>query len=240
MKKVYYIALLAIIMIVCLQGYNVHLQYLNYKLECVDKINDVLVQSVDEEYHNRAKSKKGGITKEKQHIKYKIFHSFNQIPREIKKEPFFNLRTLNIGSLKKKGIISSTSDALTLLEQDQIEKEGKPLNLTNLNEIVSRRMEAKIERSVFLLDKNKKIIKAEGVKKVPSSWGLLKICSSKFSQSPICKSCYACSTFSVYSTLYMDIGSVCTICTDSCSLYRLSPLSNKEKRAASKKSRTRR
>jgi hypothetical protein len=73
MKKVYYIALLAIIMIVCLQGYNVHLQYLNYKLECVDKINDVLVQSVDEEYHNRAKSKKGGITKEKQHIKYKIF-----------------------------------------------------------------------------------------------------------------------------------------------------------------------
>lgn len=170
MKKVYYIALLAIIMIVCLQGYNVHLQYLNYKLECVDKINDVLVQSVDEEYHNRAKSKKGGITKEKQHIKYKIFHSFNQIPREIKKEPFFNLRTLNIGSLKKKGIISSTSDALTLLEQDQIEKEGKPLNLANLNEIVSRRMEDKIERSIFLLDKNKKIIKTEGVKKVPSSW----------------------------------------------------------------------
>lgn len=27
MKKVYSIALLAIIMIVCLQGYNVHLQY---------------------------------------------------------------------------------------------------------------------------------------------------------------------------------------------------------------------
>ena len=72
MKKVYYIALLAIIMIVCLQGYNVHLQYLNYKLECVDKINDVLVQSVDEEYHNRAKSKKKGIIKEKQHIKFFI------------------------------------------------------------------------------------------------------------------------------------------------------------------------
>ena len=31
-------------------------------------------------------------------------------------------------------------------------------------------MEDKIERSIFLLDKNKKIIKTEGVKKVPSSW----------------------------------------------------------------------
>lgn len=52
MKKVYSIALLAIIMIVCLQGYNVHLQYQKYKLKCIDEINDMLVQSVDEEYHN--------------------------------------------------------------------------------------------------------------------------------------------------------------------------------------------
>lgn len=57
MKKVYYIALLAIIMIVCLQGYNVHLQYQKYKLKCIDEINDMLVQSVDEEYHDRAKVK---------------------------------------------------------------------------------------------------------------------------------------------------------------------------------------
>ena len=45
------------------------------------------------------------------------------------------------------------------LTQDMLEQEGKPLNLANLNEIVSRRMEDKIERSIFLLDKNKKIIK---------------------------------------------------------------------------------
>lgn len=42
MKKVYSIALLAIIMIVCLQGYNVHLQYQKYKLKCIDEINDML------------------------------------------------------------------------------------------------------------------------------------------------------------------------------------------------------
>ena len=36
-------------------------------------------------------------------------------------------------------------------------------------------MEDKVEHSIFLLDKNKKIIKAEGVKNVPSSW----ICSKE-------------------------------------------------------------
>lgn len=36
MKKVYSIALLAVFMIVFLQGYNVHLQYQKYKLKCID------------------------------------------------------------------------------------------------------------------------------------------------------------------------------------------------------------
>lgn len=63
--------------------------------------------------------------------------------------------------------MSNYGDAVILLSQDMLEQEGKPLNLANLNEIVSRRMEDKIERSIFLLDKNKKIIKAEGVKNVP-------------------------------------------------------------------------
>lgn len=170
MKKVYYIALLAIIMIVCLQGYNVHLQYLNYKLECVDKINDVLVQSVDEEYHNRAKSKNNPDKNGEHHIRYKVFNATDKIQEKKIKEPGLDLQTLDIGSLKKQGILSNYGDAVILLSQDMLEQEGKPLNLANLNEIVSRRMEDKIERSIFLLDKNKKIIKTEGVKKVPSSW----------------------------------------------------------------------
>ena len=75
MKKVYSIALLAIIMIVCLQGYNMHLQYQKYKLKCIDEINDMLVQSVDEEYHDRAKSKNNPDKKEEYHIRYKVFNN---------------------------------------------------------------------------------------------------------------------------------------------------------------------
>lgn len=88
MKKVYYIALLAIIMIVCLQGYNVHLQYLNYKLECVDKINDVLLQSVDEEYHNRAKSKKGGLQRKSNISNIKFFIHLIKYLEKLRKSRF--------------------------------------------------------------------------------------------------------------------------------------------------------
>nr|WP_297227673.1 HAMP domain-containing sensor histidine kinase [uncultured Prevotella sp.] len=66
--------------------------------------------------------------------------------------------------------MSNYGDAIVLLSQDMLEQEGKPLNLAKLDEIVTRRMEDKVEHSIFLLDKNKKIIKAEGVKNVPSSW----------------------------------------------------------------------
>lgn len=90
--------------------------------------------------------------------------------------------------------MSNYGDAVILLSQDMLEQEGKPLNLANLNEIVSRRMEDKIERSIFLLDKIKDN-KSRGSKECTSLVGLLKRCSSKFSQSPICKICYACSTF---------------------------------------------
>jgi hypothetical protein len=100
MKKVYSIALLAIIMIVCLQGYNMHLQYQKYKLKCIDEINDMLVQSVDEEYHDRAKSKNNPDKKEEYHIRYKVFNATDKIQEKIIKEPGLDLQTLDIGSLK--------------------------------------------------------------------------------------------------------------------------------------------
>ncbi len=170
MKKVYSIALLGVFMIVCLQGYNVHLQYQKYKLKCIDEINDVLVQSVDEEYHDRAKTKNNPDKNGEHHINYKIFEPTEKIPEKIKNEPVVDLQTVDIGSLKKQGIVSNYGDAIVLLSQDMLEQEGKPLNLAKLDEIVTRRMEDKVEHSIFLLDKNKKIIKAEGVKDVPSSW----------------------------------------------------------------------
>lgn len=101
MKKVYSIALLAVFMIVFLQGYNVHLQYQKYKLKCIDEINDMLVQSVDEEYHNRAKSKNNPDKNGEHHIRYKVFNATDKIQEKKIKEPGLDLQTLDIGSLKK-------------------------------------------------------------------------------------------------------------------------------------------
>lgn len=121
MKKVYSIALLAVFMIVFLQGYNVHLQYQKYKLKCIDEINDMLVQSVDEEYHNRAKSKNNPDKNGEHHIRYKVFNATDKIQEKKIKEPGLDLQTLDIGSLKKQGILSNYGDAVILLSQDMLE-----------------------------------------------------------------------------------------------------------------------
>lgn len=97
MKKVYYIALLAILMIVSLQGYNVYLQHNNYKLKYIDEINDVLVQSVDEEYHHRAKNKNSSDKMEEHHIQYKIFKPTAKVQKMTQNEPVLDLQTLDIG-----------------------------------------------------------------------------------------------------------------------------------------------
>ena len=79
-----------------------HLQYQKYKLKCIDEINDMLVQSVDEEYHDRAKSKNNPDKKEEYHIRYKVFNATDKIQEKIIKEPGLDLQTLDIGSLKNK------------------------------------------------------------------------------------------------------------------------------------------
>lgn len=53
MKKVHIISLIAIITITCLQGFNIFLQYKNYEFEEMDKINETLYSSIDEELNLR-------------------------------------------------------------------------------------------------------------------------------------------------------------------------------------------
>ena len=172
MKRANIIAILAAIIIACLQGYNVHLQYQNYILRYLDDANDILVKAIDEEYHDRAKSPSNKDKNGEQHIKYKIFKSKDEIPKEMlekmKKEPISDLTTLDIGTLKKKGIVNSSADALMLLDQDVLEEQKKPLNLKKLDNIFSRLMGNSDEHSIYLLNKEKKVIKSIGEE--GSSW----------------------------------------------------------------------
>lgn len=54
MRKYYSITVLALIVVILLQGYNISLQYKNYIFNETDKINSVLKVAVDEEYAIRA------------------------------------------------------------------------------------------------------------------------------------------------------------------------------------------
>ena len=172
MKKANIIAILAILVIVCLQGYNVNLQYQNYILRYLDKTSESLIKAIDEEYHDRAKSPSNKDKDGIQHIKYRIFKSKDDIPKEMletmKKEPVNNLQNLDIGYLKRKGIINSSADAMLLLDQDFLEEQKKPLNLRKLDKIFSRLMGSSNEHCMLLLDKNKKVIDSIG--KENPSW----------------------------------------------------------------------
>lgn len=156
MKKANIIAILAILVIVCLQGYNVNLQYQNYILRYLDKTSESLIKAIDEEYHDRAKSPSNKDKDGIQHIKYRIFKSKDDIPKEMletmKKEPVNNLQNLDIGYLKRKGIINSSADAMLLLDQDFLEEQKKPLNLRKLDKIFSRLMGSSNEHCMLLLD----------------------------------------------------------------------------------------
>ena len=54
MKKYYCITLLAFIVVILLQGYNISLQYKGYINNKTDKVNSTLKIAIDEEYAYRA------------------------------------------------------------------------------------------------------------------------------------------------------------------------------------------
>ncbi len=171
MKKITYISLLAIIMIGCLQGYNIHLQYNSYVETVLLNINKTLYQSIDEECSSRAKKNyKDPIGK--QHFSFKIFKSKDEIPASLKnkKEPIIDLKTYDIKKLEKEGLINSQADVITLANQDLYEEEKRPLRLARLDTIFRNNLKEDYEHSILLLNKDKKVIKTYGKKDIPSNW----------------------------------------------------------------------
>ena len=71
MKKYYCITLLAFIVVILLQGYNISLQYKGYINNKTDKVNSTLKIAIDEEYAYRAHKNKFSQKDGKQRIYYK-------------------------------------------------------------------------------------------------------------------------------------------------------------------------
>ena len=94
MKRVLYISILAIIMVCCLQGYNIYLQYSKYVEEQISEINIELVKSIDEERSLRSLHKEKQ-TKGEQKLQFQVFDQ-KSAPKPPKGDQVFDLKSFNI------------------------------------------------------------------------------------------------------------------------------------------------
>lgn len=115
MKKYYCITLLAFIVVILLQGYNISLQYKGYINNKTDKVNSTLKIAIDEEYAYRAHKNKFSQKDGKQRVYYKQMSEEDFLKAKPKKEDIINLDEINIQDLRVRGIAETEADALGLL-----------------------------------------------------------------------------------------------------------------------------
>lgn len=109
MKKYYCITLLAFIVVILLQGYNISLQYKGYINNKTDKVNSTLKIAIDEEYAYRAHKNKFSQKDGKQRVYYKQMSEEDFLKAKPKKENIINLDEINIQDLRVRGYCRNRS-----------------------------------------------------------------------------------------------------------------------------------
>lgn len=170
MKKYYCITVLALLVVILLQGYNMSLQYKDYIYYETDKTNSVLKVSVDEEYAIRAHKSNTPYKDRKQRVYYKEMTEEDFLKAKPKKEDIIDFNEINIQDLRDKGIVETESDALGLLTKDRLTVKGKPINLAKLSQIFKKNLNEGFTYTLLILDENKKVIKSYGQTKDIESW----------------------------------------------------------------------
>lgn len=170
MKKYYSITILALIVIILLQGYNISLQYKNYIFNETDKINSVLKVAVDEEYAIRAYQNYSQHKDGKQRLYYKDMTEEEFLKAKPKKEDIIDINELNIQDLRDKGVIETEAEAMGLLTKDRLTAKGNPINLAKLSQIFKKNLKEDFSYTLLILDENKKIIKNYGQTKNIDNW----------------------------------------------------------------------
>ena len=170
MKKYYCITLLAFIVVILLQGYNISLQYKGYINNKTDKVNSTLKIAIDEEYAYRAHKNKFSQKDGKQRVYYKQMSEEDFLKAKPKKEDIINLDEINIQDLRVRGIAETEADALGLLSKDIFTAKGNPINLAKLSQIFKKNLNEGFTYTLLILDGNKKSIKSYGQTKDIESW----------------------------------------------------------------------
>ena len=170
MKKYYCITLLAFIVVILIQGYNISLQYKGYINNKTDKVNSTLKIAIDEEYAYRAHKNKFSQKDGKQRVYYKQMSEEDFLKAKPKKEDIINLDEINIQDLRVRGIAETEADALGLLSKDIFTAKGNPINLAKLSQIFKKNLNEGFTYTLLILDENKKSIKSYGQTKDIESW----------------------------------------------------------------------
>ena len=170
MKKYYCITLLAFIVVILLQGYNISLQYKGYINNKTDKVNSTLKIAIDEEYAYRAHKNKFSQKDGKQRVYYKQMSEEDFLKAKPKKENIINLDEINIQDLRVRGIAETEADALELLSKDIFTAKGNPINLAKLSQIFKKNLNEGFTYTLLILDENKKSIKSYGQTKDIETW----------------------------------------------------------------------
>lgn len=170
MKKALFISIIAIIMIGCLQGYNIYLQHNNYVQTKLAEINPIIYQSIDEELNIRQRKKFKPDAIGTQHSYLKVYKPGEKAPEPQKGESVIKMDSFNVKKLKADGLVKSQADILLLLNQDILEVKGNRINLAVLDTIFYNNLQEDYEHSILLLNKEKKIIKTYGRKDISSTW----------------------------------------------------------------------
>lgn len=170
MKKYYCITILAFIVIILLQGYNISLQYKEYIYNATDKITSAIKVTVDEEYAIRAHKNYNPHKDGKQHFYYKNISEEDFLKAKPKKEDIIDFNEINIQDLRDKDIAETESEAMGLLTKDRLTAKGNPINLSTLSQIFKKNLNENFTYTLLILDENKKVIKRYGQTKDIESW----------------------------------------------------------------------
>lgn len=179
MRKYAFIAWLTMAIIACLQGYYISLQYDEFVVRTLTKMDDKLKISVDRDLNIRSKRVKKVSSNDEQKFSYRICsgEEAKKLKKENKDTLELRMDTINVDKLRAIGVVQTSQDVLLLMTHDVNEKEGYPLVLDSLYNIYKVETGNDFGCALLLLDSNKRTIKTVG--EVGSGWYATKdICIS--------------------------------------------------------------
>lgn len=164
MRKYAIIAWLTMAIIACLQGYYISLQYDEFVVRTLTKMDDKLKISVDRDLNIRSKRVKNVSSNDEQKFSYRICsgEEAKKLKKENKDTLELRMDTINVDKLRAIGVVQTSQDVLLLMTHDVNEKEGYPLVLDSLYNIYKVETGNDFGCALLLLDSNKRTIKTVG------------------------------------------------------------------------------